>query len=167
MSEITPDFLAMGTARWMLRDLTIGMGHSDGIDRESLWRELAAGAHAWQLGDAQAAASRLRAGFELLTQSRLRTLTDQEFGADTKIPDKAFPSLITSILARLATEAHVVYCAIGGELQARHFGGMLRVHVVAPENVRVGNLIDRNYSQAFGFKAPTINVLAGVKLDFE
>jgi vitamin B12 transporter len=33
--------------------------------------------------------------------------------------------------------------------------------------VRVGNLLDRNYSQAFGFKAPTINVLAGVKLDFE
>jgi vitamin B12 transporter len=32
---------------------------------------------------------------------------------------------------------------------------------------RVGNLMDRNYSEAFGFKAPTINVLAGVKLDFE
>jgi len=32
---------------------------------------------------------------------------------------------------------------------------------------RVNNLIDRNYSQAFGFKSPTINVLAGVQLDFE
>ncbi|HKN15254.1 MAG TPA: TonB-dependent receptor [Candidatus Binatus sp.] len=32
---------------------------------------------------------------------------------------------------------------------------------------RVNNLMDRNYSQAFGFKAPTINVLAGVKLDFD
>ena len=32
---------------------------------------------------------------------------------------------------------------------------------------RVSNLMDRNYSEAFGFKAPTINVLAGVKLDFE
>jgi vitamin B12 transporter len=32
---------------------------------------------------------------------------------------------------------------------------------------RVNNLLDRNYSQAFGFKAPTITVLAGVKLDFE
>jgi outer membrane cobalamin receptor len=32
---------------------------------------------------------------------------------------------------------------------------------------RVGNLLDRNYSEAFGFKAPTINVLAGIKLDFE
>ena len=32
---------------------------------------------------------------------------------------------------------------------------------------RVSNLMDRDYSEAFGFKAPTINVLAGVKLDFE
>ncbi len=32
---------------------------------------------------------------------------------------------------------------------------------------RVNNLMDRNYSEAFGFKAPTINVLAGVKLDFD
>src|SRR5580698_5060488 len=82
-----------------------------------------------------------RLGFELLTQSRLQVLIEQEFGADAQIPDKAFPSLVTSILARLATEAHVVYCAVGGELQARHFGGMLRVHVVAPENIRIGNLM--------------------------
>jgi cytidylate kinase len=82
-----------------------------------------------------------RLGFELLTQSRLLSLTEKEFGADAKIPDKAYPSLVTSILARLATEAHIVYCAVGGELQARNFNGMLRVHVVAPENVRVGNLM--------------------------
>ena len=82
-----------------------------------------------------------RLGFELLTQSRLQALTQEEFGADVQVPDKAYPSLITSILAHLATESHVVYCALGGELQARHFGSMLRVHVVAPENVRVGNLM--------------------------
>jgi len=75
-----------------------------------------------------------RLGFELLTQSRLRVLTDEEFGAGAQIPDKAYPSLV-------ATEAHVVYCAVGGELQARHFPGMLRVHVVAPENIRIGNLM--------------------------
>jgi len=81
-----------------------------------------------------------RLGFELLTQSRLRVLTEEEFGADA-VPDKAFSSLVTSILARLATENHIVYCAAGGEVQARHFLGMLRVHVVAPENVRIGNLM--------------------------
>jgi len=32
---------------------------------------------------------------------------------------------------------------------------------------RVENLMDRRYSEAFGFPAPTINVLAGVKLDFD
>ena len=82
-----------------------------------------------------------RLGFELLTQSRIRDLTAEEFGADTKIPDKAYPSLLTSILARLATEHHIVYCAAGGEVQARHFPAMLRVHVVAPETVRIGNLM--------------------------
>ena len=80
-------------------------------------------------------------GFELLTQSRIRALTSEEFGADAKLPDKAYPSLVTSILARLATQHHLVFCAAGGELQGRHFPGMLRVHVVAPENVRIGNLM--------------------------
>jgi cytidylate kinase len=82
-----------------------------------------------------------RLGFELLTQSRIRALTEEEFGAGTELPDKAFASLVTSVLARLATEHHIVYCAVGGEVQARHFPGMLRVHVVAPENVRIGNLM--------------------------
>jgi cytidylate kinase len=83
----------------------------------------------------------LRLGFELLTQSRIRTLTGEEFGSDLPIPDKAYPSLVTSVLGRLCTEHHVVYCAVGGEVQARHFPGMLRVHVVAPENVRIGNIM--------------------------
>ena len=82
-----------------------------------------------------------RLGFELLTQSRLRALIETEFGADAHIPDKAYASLVTSMLARLATDTHMVYCAVGGELQARHFPGMLRVHVVAPENIRIGNLM--------------------------
>src|ERR1041385_575666 len=80
---------------------------------------------------ARIAAQRL--GFELLTQSRIQQLAAEEFGAGTTIPDKAYPSLVTSILARLATEHHLVYCALGGELQSRHFIGMLRIHVVAPE----------------------------------
>ncbi len=82
-----------------------------------------------------------RLGFELLTQSRIRVLTEEEFGAGAQIPDKAYPNLVTSILARLATEHHLVYCAVGGELQSRNFPGALRIHVVAPENVRVGNLM--------------------------
>jgi cytidylate kinase len=85
-----------------------------------------------------------RVGFDLLTQSRIRELAMEEFGSETPLPDKAYSSLVTSVLAKLAIEHHMVYCAMGGELQARHFPGMLRVHVVAPESVRIGNLmIDR------------------------
>ena len=91
---------------------------------------------------ARITAQRLK--FELLTQSRIRLLIGEEFGTDAAIPDKAYPSLVTSILARAATEHHIVYCALGGELQARHFPGTLRVHVVAPENARVGNLMVDN-----------------------
>ena len=79
--------------------------------------------------------------FEYINQSRLHKLGAEEFGPDTQIPPKAWPALATSILARLATEHHMVYCASGGELQARHFPGLLRAHVVAPENVRIGNLM--------------------------
>jgi cytidylate kinase len=82
-----------------------------------------------------------RLHYELLTQSRIHLLTGEEFGEAVVIPDKAWPSLVTSILARLATEHHIVYCAMGGELQAKHFPGTLRVHVVAPENIRIGNLM--------------------------
>jgi cytidylate kinase len=82
-----------------------------------------------------------RLGFELLTQARIRNLTRGEFGESVHIPDKAFAPLVSSILARLATEHHLVYCAIGGEIEARNFPGMLRVHVVAPENVRIGNVM--------------------------
>ena len=88
---------------------------------------------------ARIAAQRL--GYELLTEARMRTLVDEEFGAGFPIPDKAYPSLITSVLARLATEHHLVCCALGGELQVRHFAGALRVHIVAPEQVRIGNLM--------------------------
>ncbi|MGD0500759.1 MAG: hypothetical protein ABSC23_20275 [Bryobacteraceae bacterium] len=91
---------------------------------------------------ARLAAQRLE--FELITQSRIEDLVREEFGADAPPPDKAYSSLMTCILGRLATEYHIVYCAVGGELQARHFLGMLRVHIVAPESVRIGNLmIDR------------------------
>lgn len=88
-------------------------------------------------------------GFELLTQGRIAAAAREEFGEQTEIPAKAWPTLATSVLAKLATEHHIVYCAIGGELQARHFPGMLRIHVVAPENVRIGNLmLDRRLDRA-------------------
>lgn len=66
------DFLALGTAHWMLRDLTVAMGRPDNLDAFSLTRETLAGAKAWINGDHAAATSRLRAAFELLTRARER-----------------------------------------------------------------------------------------------
>jgi len=82
-----------------------------------------------------------RLGFELLTQARVQTLAGEEFGAETRLPGKAWSTMATAVLARVATEHHIVYCAAGGELDARNFPGMLRVHIVAPESVRIGNLM--------------------------
>src|SRR3954447_21119934 len=82
-----------------------------------------------------------RLGFELLTQSRIRALTTEEFGEQAAIPERAWPSLVASLLARLATQHHLVYCGVGGEVHAKHIPGTLRVHVIAPENVRLGNVM--------------------------
>jgi len=44
----------------------------------------------------------------------------------------------------------------------------LRINRVRDEEVfvRINNLTDRNYHEALGFRAPPINFMAGVKVDF-
>jgi cytidylate kinase len=88
---------------------------------------------------ARMAAQRL--GFELVTESRLAALIDEELGPGAAIPDNAWADVAASILGRLATGHHLLYCASGSELMHSHFRGMLRVRVVAPEPVRVGHLM--------------------------
>lgn len=80
-------------------------------------------------------------GFELLTESRLQSLIEQEYGAERPIPNKAYPDAVLSIVARLATERHLVICAAGAELLFKSFPGVLRVQVVAPESRRLGTLM--------------------------
>ena len=82
-----------------------------------------------------------RMGFELVTQTRLEGLIEQELGPGTRIPDSAHADVMASITGRLAREHHLVLCAEGSEWLASHFRGMLRVCVVAPEPVRVGQLM--------------------------
>jgi alpha-mannosidase len=86
------DFFALGTARWMLRDLTTAMGHLDCLDTASLARETLAGARAWQSGDRTAAQSRLRAAFELLTQARERFYPVDAYLVDLCLLDPATPA---------------------------------------------------------------------------
>jgi cytidylate kinase len=94
-----------------------------------------------------------RLEFELVTAARLAGLIEGEFGADAKIPDKAYPDALVSIVAQLATRHHLVFCSDGAESLFRDFPGLLRVHVVAPEPVRVGNvMLDRRVDRAAAAK---------------
>jgi cytidylate kinase len=79
--------------------------------------------------------------FELVTESRLRAIFVQEFGSEDAVPDKGFAPAAVSVIARLATEHHLVVAAEGAELLFRDFPGLLRVRVVAPESRRIGTLM--------------------------
>ncbi|RPI11830.1 MAG: hypothetical protein EHM65_06675 [Acidobacteriales bacterium] len=88
---------------------------------------------------ARLAAQRL--GYELVDESSLPRLIAQEFGAQTQITAKAFRPALLSIVARLATEHHLVVCASGVEHLFKNFLGVLRVRIVAPESRRIGMLM--------------------------
>ena len=79
--------------------------------------------------------------FELVTQTRLQGLIAKEFGDEAQISDKAFRPALLSILARLATEHHLLVCARGVEHLFKNFLGVLRVRIVAPESRRIGALM--------------------------
>jgi hypothetical protein len=78
---------------------------------------------------------------ELVSESHLGAMIASEFGASNGIPDKAWPHLALSILAKLGTEHHLVISSTGSELLFRNLPGILRVHVVEPEARRLGNLM--------------------------
>jgi cytidylate kinase len=79
--------------------------------------------------------------FELVTEPRLHAIFDEEFSSGVAVPDKAFAPAAISVVARLASEHHLVLAAEGAELLFRDFPGLLRVSVVAPESRRVGTLM--------------------------
>jgi hypoxanthine phosphoribosyltransferase len=97
---------------------------------------------------ARITAQRLR--WELITQGRLQRLINDEFGAAPAIPDRAYPLLVLSIMARSARQDHLVASASGADsLSPRQFPGLLRVRITAPETWRVGALIvDRRLERA-------------------
>lgn len=80
-----------------------------------------------------------RLQFPLITESKIAALITQEFGGLDK--PKAYPDLAASIVAQLAARDHLVLCGHGLEFLFRYFPGMLRVHVVAPDAVRIGNIM--------------------------
>jgi cytidylate kinase len=82
-----------------------------------------------------------RLQYEFLSESALRRTVVEEFGSETVIPDKVYPHALTAILARLATQHHLVVCAPGAESVIGEFPGTLRVWVTARESHRVGSLM--------------------------
>ena len=82
-----------------------------------------------------------RLGFEVVTAARITALVESEFAPLGTVPDKAYLDLVASIVARLATSHHLVLCGDGLELLYKQLPGMLRVHIVAPDSVRVGNVM--------------------------
>lgn len=97
------------------------------------------GAPASRFEDVAHSCSRLL-GFELVTESRLSQWMAQEFG-DTPVPDRAWRSAAASILARLATEHHLVICLWGAQSLFPSSPFTLRAAIVAPDAHRVGNVM--------------------------
>jgi len=82
-----------------------------------------------------------RLGYEFLNEAMMSSLVTGEFGADVVIPDRAWQHVIASIVARLATESHMVVVMPAAELLFKHFAGRLRVYIAASDNRRIGNIM--------------------------
>lgn len=135
------DFLALGTARWMLRDLTLAMGHADGLDAESLTREVLAGAAAWAEGDAPGATNRLRAAFELLTQARERFYPVDDYLVDLTLIDPSTPP--SALAEALRSRAPLTLLATARGIEA--------LATASPETVAaVRAAVDEGWSDVVG-----------------
>jgi hypothetical protein len=89
-----------------------------------------------------AAIAAQRLGWELVTEGKLGRLLEAEFGSLDGIPDQAYPDVVTSVLARLATAHHLVTSVQGTELLSpNHIPGLLRVRILARESWRVGTVL--------------------------
>jgi len=90
---------------------------------------------------ARMAAERLQC--ELVTESNLEQKIAAQYGESSRIiPDKAWRPLAASILASLGSEhPDVVVCCAGAELLWRDLPAVFRFHVVAPERIRLDNLM--------------------------
>src|SRR4029077_7334017 len=70
--------------------------------------------------------------FELIGESRLENLIAEEFGGLT-IPERAWRPAVVSILARLATEHHLVIAVSGAESLFAPMPSLLRAGITGSE----------------------------------
>src|ERR1700727_1530608 len=89
---------------------------------------------------ARLAAQRLQC--ELVSESNLRKMMAAQFGESSRMPERAWRPLATSVLASVGLDhRHLVLCCADAELLVRDLPGVFRFHVVAPESVRLDNLV--------------------------
>src|SRR5258708_27421081 len=79
-------------------------------------------------------------GFELVTETRLAQWMTEEFGARI-IPARAWKAAASSVLARFATEHHLLISAEGAERLFDPMPLLMTVHIAAPEARRGGHLM--------------------------
>ncbi len=111
------DFLALGLARWMVRDLTASMGRPDALNEEALARETLAAADAWAAGDTVAMAQRLKAAFEVVTQAREAIYSIDAYLIDLCLLDPALPA--GGIAAALQAPAPITFLAQARAIEAQ------------------------------------------------
>jgi hypothetical protein len=78
--------------------------------------------------------------FELVTETRMAQWMAEEFG-ETAVSAKAWRPAVISILARIATERHLVVALTGAEALFGAMPSVLRATIVAPEPRRAGNVM--------------------------
>jgi hypothetical protein len=78
--------------------------------------------------------------FELVTESRLSQWITEEFG-EAPIPARAWRPAVASIVARMATEHHLVVALPGAEALFQPMPQLMRAGIVASEARRGGNVM--------------------------
>ena len=91
-TDLASDFLALGTAFWWLRDLTVAMNHSDCLGHERFSAEVVSAAKAWTARDWNTSKNHLRAAFEMLTTARERFYPVDAYVVDICLVDPAMPA---------------------------------------------------------------------------
>jgi hypothetical protein len=82
-----------------------------------------------------------RLQWDLVDEARLGEMIASQFARRSQIPDKAWPHLASAVLAKLGAERHLMVLGVGSELLLLDLPGRLRLHVTAPEQSRLGNIM--------------------------
>jgi hypothetical protein len=97
------------------------------------------GEPASRYGEAAQAAARLM-HFELISETRLGQLLAEEFG-EAEVPDRAWRPAVSSVVARLGAQHHLVVALPGSESLLPPMPWLLRAGIVASQARRAGNLM--------------------------